>query len=733
MQPLPRSSRTSRTRAEKRIFTAASVTAAFLTKLKEMAEISTRETVKDVVIAVPGWFRDIHRQAVIDAAEIAGLNCLRTINEHAAVMLDFGIYRARTFDESKPCRVAFVSLGHGNAWVGVGEFRPGEFRVLSAEYDPQLGGRDFDEILITHCAEHFQSKYKVNPLESKKARLKLEEACSKAKKVLSANKEAHVNVEFLVEDMDLNVTISRADFEKMSISFQARFKGLMEQAVAASMLSVGDIESVEIVGGGIRIPWVQDSIKAFFGKELSRTLHGDESVARGAALQAAMLNPRYKVREFAVNDKYFNHVCLNYISNTPNEGGDLPTKTYTLFDAKSGLNVRKYVTLQRDDSFDTWIAYEDKEGQPKGDEDQVIGSYHVEVPPKRTTGPSGGNITSRKIKLRVVLSLHGITHIDNACLVEEEAVKEMVKEKRPKAQADAAAVPAAAPAPAEEPKSEPVPESAPDTDMTPPEAPAVPTPPQIEYEEFDVLKESTKVHRTNLNMASKALLGWHSRETVQELQACEAAIAAEDRRQRETRDVMNALESYAYQMRDRLQTSLAGYMSEQAETKFTESLGRVSDWIYEVGASATKEEFEAKLKELKVVGDVIENFYDERQGCPALANKLFTLLRQSVMACESEDNAHVPESARVEVMAKAQLAEAWLTEALDQSNRVPLHEAPTLTMATVEAQEKEFTEYYAARMNVPKSQPEEPKKVEEGPGESGDAEMPAADPASTSA
>lgn len=96
---------------EECIFNATRCMAALLTELKKIAEKAIGIPINDVVISVPGWYRAKSRQAMLDATEIAGLNCLRVMNEHAAVALDYGIYRSNTFDTEKPSRVAFVDIG----------------------------------------------------------------------------------------------------------------------------------------------------------------------------------------------------------------------------------------------------------------------------------------------------------------------------------------------------------------------------------------------------------------------------------------------------------------------------------------------------------------------------------------------------------------------------------------------------------------------------------------------
>merc|ERR1719230_2134465 len=136
-----------------------------------------------------------------------------------------------------------------------------------------------------------------------KACLKLEDAVAKCKKVLSANSEAPCNAECLMEDEDFASNITRADFETMCKPMMARVQKVLDDAKASAGVAVEGIDFVEMVGGASRVPWVKEMCSAAFGgKELSTTLNADESVARGCALQAAILSPLYKVRDFKVED-----------------------------------------------------------------------------------------------------------------------------------------------------------------------------------------------------------------------------------------------------------------------------------------------------------------------------------------------------------------------------------------------------------------------------------------------
>merc|ERR1712107_513662 len=114
------------------------------TKLREITEKWCQAKLADIVVAVPANFSDIHRQAMLDAAKIAGLSVLRVMNEHTATALSYGIYRTNDFDAETPCTVAFCSVGHSTFSVSIVQFVKGKLTVLCEKSD-KVGGRDMEE------------------------------------------------------------------------------------------------------------------------------------------------------------------------------------------------------------------------------------------------------------------------------------------------------------------------------------------------------------------------------------------------------------------------------------------------------------------------------------------------------------------------------------------------------------------------------------------------------------
>nr|CAB3468761.1 unnamed protein product [Digitaria exilis] len=223
--------------------------------LKQLAEADlSGAPVADCVISVPCYFTQAQRRAYLDAAAVAGLRPLRLMHDLAATALGYGLYRSDLGGAGGPTRVAFVDVGQCDTQVAVVSFDALGMKVLSHGFDADLGGRDFDEVLFEHFAEEFRDRYKIDVVGNVKASMRLRAACEKAKKVLSANAEAVVNIECLMEEKDVRGVIRREEFEKLCAGLLERVVEPCKRAVADSGIGLERLHSVELVGSGSRVP-----------------------------------------------------------------------------------------------------------------------------------------------------------------------------------------------------------------------------------------------------------------------------------------------------------------------------------------------------------------------------------------------------------------------------------------------------------------------------------------------
>uniref|UniRef100_A0A673IXE8 Heat shock 105/110 protein 1 n=1 Tax=Sinocyclocheilus rhinocerous TaxID=307959 RepID=A0A673IXE8_9TELE len=220
-------------------FSIEQVTAMLLTKLKDIAEANLQKKVVKCVIAV----RFCTRASVLDAAKIAGLNCLKLMNDSTAVALNYGIYKEGLpgCDEN-PKIVAFVDMGHSALQVSVCAFNKGKLKVLSTAFDPYLGGKDFDQRLVEYFCAEFKSKYKMDVKSKARAMLRLTQECEKLKKLMSSNStDILLNIECFISDKDVCEKMNR--YVSVRLLFRAMNSGKSLQVMQPRTLIYLKIEN----------------------------------------------------------------------------------------------------------------------------------------------------------------------------------------------------------------------------------------------------------------------------------------------------------------------------------------------------------------------------------------------------------------------------------------------------------------------------------------------------------
>ncbi|GAB3853698.1 molecular chaperone DnaK [Micromonospora andamanensis] len=274
-------------------YTPQEISARTLMKLKRDAEAYLGEQITDAVITVPAYFNDGQRQATKEAGEIAGFNVLRIVNEPTAAALAYGLDKG-----SKEQTVLVFDLGGGTFDVSLLELAEGVIEVKSTSGDNLLGGDDWDQRIIDHLVKTFRGEHGIDLSQDKMAMQRLKEAAEKAKIELSAATTSNINLPYITAGaagpLHLDVTLSRAEFQRMTQDLLDRCKGPFEQAVKDAGIKVSDVEHVILVGGSTRMPAVTDLVKQLTGREPNKGVNPDEVVAVGAALQAGVLKGEVK-------------------------------------------------------------------------------------------------------------------------------------------------------------------------------------------------------------------------------------------------------------------------------------------------------------------------------------------------------------------------------------------------------------------------------------------------------
>ena len=263
------------------------ISAYVLMKLKKAAETYLGEEVSEAVITVPAYFNDSQRQATKDAGKIAGLNVRRIINEPTAAALAYG------FDKRKEGTIAVYDLGGGTFDISILEVGDNVIEVKSTNGNTHLGGDDFDRRVMDYLISEFKKETGIDLGRDKMALQRLREASEKAKCELSSTLETEINLPFITADAagprHLIMKLTRSKLEHLIEDLIIGTLDPCRQALKDAGLKSSDINEIILVGGSIRIPYVQKVVSDFFGKEPHKGINPDEVVAVGAAIQGAVL------------------------------------------------------------------------------------------------------------------------------------------------------------------------------------------------------------------------------------------------------------------------------------------------------------------------------------------------------------------------------------------------------------------------------------------------------------
>ncbi|KAF7980383.1 hypothetical protein HWV62_38855 [Athelia sp. TMB] len=637
---------------EKQKFSAVQLAAAYLGKIRDITAAELKTGVTDIVIAVPGWYTDIQRRAMLDAASIAGLNTLRLINDTTAVALGYGITKSDLPEAESPRHVVFVDVGHSSLSVSVVAFSKGQLTVLATAFDRNLGGRDIDYALVQHFSEEFKGKYKIDVLSNPKATFRLAAGCEKLKKVLSANAEAPLNVESIMNDVDVSSKLTRDDMEGLVSSVLDRIAHPCQVALADSGLTLEQIDAVELVGGSTRVPSVRARIQSVFpGKTLSTTLNQDEAIARGATFACAMLSPTFRVRDFAIHD--INHYPIK-VDWEPTPGDPDDDTELEVFPRGNSIPSTKVLTFYRKEPFEIQAKYVDPSILP-GSINPWIAKFSAKaVPPD-----AKGDLAAVKLKTR--LNLHGIMSFEAAYVeeIEEREDASMAVDGEPDAPKKVKRI--------------------------------------VKKKDIAFISGATSLDQTLVEQYKEQELSMHSADKL--------VMDTEDRK--------NALEEYVYDMRGKLDDKYAAYVQAPEKEKLFAGLQEAEDWLYtEEGEDATKSAYVTRLDGLKVLGDPIVARYRETEERPRNISELRESLNNYLaQATSSEEKyAHIDEKDKQSIVEKCATIQKWLDDQIARQSEKPKNVDPVLKGADILKKKDEIIYFATPILMKPK-----PKKVEPTP------------------
>ncbi|XP_046432561.1 heat shock 70 kDa protein 4 isoform X1 [Neodiprion fabricii] len=724
---------------EDHVFSPEQITGMLFTKLKDVSETALQTAVNDCVISVPSFFTQAERHALLDAARIAGLNVLRLFNETTATALCYGIYKQDLpAPEAAPRNVVFVDCGHASLQVSVCAFHKGKLKMLASSADPQLGGREIDSILADHFCKEFQTRYKVDAHNNPRAYLRLLAEVEKLKKQMSANSTTlPLNIECFIDEKDVHGDLKRADMENMCAHLFKRVEITLKQCFIDSKLKLEDIHSVEIAGGSSRVPAIKRLIEEVFGRGTSTTLNQDESVARGCALQCAMLSPAVRVREFSVTDIQPYPIKLTWDAAAGEEG------EMDVFERNHPVPFSKMLTFYRAEPFTLTASYS---FTPPHYPIDHIGTFVVKNVKPTAEGESS------KVKVKVRINLNGMLTIASASLVEKREPTQQEKEDEEKQQQkensmDIDQQQADAKKGIDKPDQEaqanepPAPEVSADKRRRNSDAEdgsrGVKGPSYSsrilswlgssndKNEDGKGKKKGPTVRSIELPVISN--VGGLSQRELDAAIERECKMIAEDRQEKERIDVRNALEEYVYELRAKLsdEDQLATFVTDTDRETLCQTLDDTENWLYEEGEDCQRQVYSDRLSRLKSQGEPIRDrklefegrnqAVEELAGALQITKKSLDQIRQSAAAAaaggqEESKYSHLTDEEIKKVEKAVDDKWAWLEEKRIALSGLQRTQQPPVTVAQIRAEKQALDSAVLPILNKPKPKAEPPKE-----------------------
>lgn len=682
---------------EKHVFSPEQITAMLFTKLKDTSETALQTAVNDCVISVPSYFTQSERQALLDAARIAGLNVLRLFNETTATALCYGLYKQDLpAPEAAPRNVVFVDCGYATLQVCICAFHKGKLKMLASAADSNLGGRDIDIILAEHFCKDFQSRYRIDPHTSPRAYLRLLAEVEKLKKQMSANSTTlPLNIECFMEEKDVHGEMKRADMETMCAHLFKRVENTLRQCLIDSKLKPEEIHAVEIAGGSSRVPALKRLVEEVFGRPISTTLNQDEAVARGCALQCAMLSPAVRVREFAVTDIQPYPIKLAWDPSRGEEG------EMEVFGHNHPIPFSKMLTLYRWGEFSLTASY----SVPPASYPQamVIGEFTIKNVKPTQEGEAS------KVNVKVRINLNGIFTVMSASLVEKHEPTQQEKEEEEKQQQQQQ----------QQPNNMDVDQQQDEKDKPDQEAQAN-EPPAPEGEDKENAKSKVKVPVRMIKLLVEANTAGLSQRELDVALEKECKMIAEDKQENERIDARNALEEYVYDLRSKLsqQDQLATFVTESDKEALSRTLDETENWLYDEGEECQRQVYIDRLTCLKAQGEPIKERRREFEGRGHALDELAVALQLAVKGIDNirasfgkdDKYAYLTEDEIKKVEKAVQEKWAWLEDKRVVLASTPRTQQPSITVAQIRSEKQALDNVVLPILNKPKAKVEPPKE-----------------------
>uniref|UniRef100_A0A8C9N1N1 Heat shock protein 105 kDa n=1 Tax=Serinus canaria TaxID=9135 RepID=A0A8C9N1N1_SERCA len=591
--------------------------------------------------------------------------------------------------------------------------------VLGTAFDPFLGGRNFDGKLVDYFCAEIKSKYKLDPKTKVRALLRLYQECEKLKKLMSSNStDIPLNIECFMNDTDVSGKMNRSQFEELCADLLQRIEMPLLSLMEQTQLKVEDVNAVEIVGGATRIPAVKERIAKFFGKDVSTTLNADEAIARGCALQCAILSPAFKVREFSVTDATPFPISLLWNTEAEDTEG-----VHEVFSRNHAAPFSKVLTFYRKGPFELEAFYSDPNGVPYPE--SKIGRYVIQNVAAQKDGEKS------KVKVKVRVNTHGIFSVSTASMVEpvkNEECEDVSVETEVEAQ-DQRPIENFSDKNIQQENSEAGTQSQVQTDgQQTSQSPPSSEPPSEENKIPDVKKtnekkgdqppeaKKPKIKVKNVELPIEANLVWQlGKDLLNMYIETEGKMIMQDKLEKERNDAKNAVEEYVYEFRDKLSGPYEKFVCEKDLQGFSALLAETEGWLYEEGEDEAKQVYVEKLENLKKLGTPIEMRFQEAEERPKLLQELGHRLQYyATIAGEfknkDEKYIHIDEMEMMKVEKCVSEVVEWMNNAVSAQAKKSLDQDPAVHSSEIKAKLQELNNVCEPVVTQPKPKVDSPKE-----------------------
>ncbi|CAL9771069.1 unnamed protein product [Musa acuminata subsp. burmannicoides] len=707
------------------VYTAEELLAMVLSYGIALAESHARVPVKDAVISVPPYFGQAERRGILQAAQLAGINVLSLINEHAGAALQYGIDKDFA-NESR--HVILYDMGSTSTYAALVYFSAyntkefgktvsvNQFQVKDVRWDAKLGGQDLELRLVEYFADEF-NKQLGNGFDvrtSPKAMGKLKKQVKRTKEILSANTVAPISVESIYDDLDFRSTISREKFEELCADLWERALVPLKEVLRNSGLKIDDIYAVELIGGATRVPKLQAKLQEFLGRnDLDKHLDADEAIVLGASLHAANLSDGIKLnRRLGMIDGSSYGFVLQL------DGPDLLKDENTdvlLIPRMKKMPIKLFRSIKHNKDFEASLSYDKANELPPGVLSSMFAQYSVLGLTETSEKYAARNLSSPiKANLHFSLSRSGVISLDRAEAVIEITEWVEVPRKNTTLENNTTdsfnASTETSPGNTSQGNAESL-SSDDDADISPNATNG--------KQDDDIITEKIlkkKTFRVPLKVVEKSSGSGSvlSKDSFSEAKIRLGALDKKDAERRRTAELKNSLEEYIYSTREKIEDNaeVGKVSSEEERSFFVEKLSEVQEWLYTDGEDASASEFKERLESLKAIGDPIFFRLNELTARPLACEhaRLYLNDLQKIVNNWEMNKPWLPKAKTEEVPSEAEKLRNWLEEKEEQQKSTPIFESEEVYQKVAKLQDK-----VASVNRIPKPKPKIEKPPKEEP------------------